>query len=162
MERFLRIIDASWFPGILIALALLLFALFAFSPKQADNPKNANTGTLKVRVTGFRNNTGNVIVCLYKAGPFTDRQNIVDVREMSITGDTVIATFAGVPFREYAVFAMHDENKNRIPDISADNISIEGMGISNTNIVPAELLDFEKAKFAFNGKSGELTVPLEY
>lgn len=162
VERLLKIANASWFPGILIALALILFALCAFFPKQTDTTKDTNTGKLTVRVTGLRNDKGNVIVCLYKAGPFTNRGNIADVRELSITGDTVTAVFAGIPFREYAVFAMHDENKNRNPDVSADNIPIEGMGISNTVIVEAELLDFEKAKFDFNGKSRELTIPLEY
>ncbi len=158
----LKLANTEWFPGMLIALALILFALFAFFPKPAETTKNSGTGKLTVHVTGLRNDKGNVIVCLYKAGPFTNRGNIADVRELSITGDTVTAVFAGVPYREYAVFAMHDENKNRNPDVSEDNIPIEGMGISNTVIVEAELLDFEKAKFDFNGKSGEVTVPLEY
>jgi uncharacterized protein (DUF2141 family) len=162
MERLLRFINASWFPGILIVLALLLFALFAFSPKQADAPKNTNTGTLTVHVTGLRNNKGNVIVCLYKAGPFMNRGNITTFREISSTGDTLTATFTGIPFREYGVFEFHDENQNRTPDISADKIRLEGIGISNISITPDEVPDFDKAKFDFNSKNMELTIPIVY
>jgi hypothetical protein len=150
MERLLRFINASWFPGILIVLALLLFALFAFSPEAGRCAKEHEHGNIDSPRDG------------YKAGPFMNRGNITTFREISSTGDTLTATFTGIPFREYGVFEFHDENQNRTPDISADKIRLEGIGISNISITPDEVPDFDKAKFDFNSKNMELTIPIVY
>jgi uncharacterized protein (DUF2141 family) len=162
-DKILKIINAAWFPGILILLALIIFALLVFFPPSSTSTvANTNTGTLTVDVTGLRNTKGNVIVCLYTAGPLTERKNIADVREMSISGDKVTAVFAGIPFREYAIYVLHDENKNRLPDAAADGVPLEGMGFSNIKIALSGVPDFEKVKFNFNRKSQELHVPVIY
>jgi uncharacterized protein (DUF2141 family) len=162
-NKILKIINAAWFPGILIMFALIIFALLVFFPSSsASTTVNTGRGTLTVTVTGLRNNKGNAIVCLYKAGPLSDIKNIADVREISISVDKVTAVFADIPFREYAIFVLHDENKNRLPDKSADGVSLEGMGFSNIKTVLPDVPDFQKVKFNFNRISQELHVPVLY
>lgn len=103
-----------------------------------------------------------MIVCLYRAGPLEDLANIAEVRDMALTGDRVTAVFAGIPFHEYAVFVLHDENKNRVPDTGPDNIPVEGMGMSEITMTPQEKPDFDSSKFNFNRKSLELHIPVIY
>lgn len=161
-DKILKIINAAWFPGILILVALAVFAVLAFMPPPAEAV--ATKGTLKVTVTGLRNEKGNALVILYTAGPFSDLHNIAEVREMAIEGDRVTAAFTGISFREYAVFVCHDENKNQKPDSGStpEAPPIEGIAFSNVAVVPPAVPGFDEAKFSFSQQTKEVIIPIQY
>lgn len=158
------IVRKDWFPGVLIVIALVVFVALAYFRPAPPRTPVAERGAVSVTVTGLRNDKGNLIVCLYKAGPFPDLGNIAFVRELPCTGGEMTILFAGVPFREYAVLAIHDENRNRIPDPGPDPDSepIEGMGISNVDIVSAGELTYDAAKFKVDQKQMDMDVRITY
>ena len=162
-DKIVKLINAAWFPGILILMALAVFSLVVFLQQPAPEKTAAGgQGTLTVTVSGIRNTKGNIIICLYRAGPLTDLTNIADAREIASTGNTASAVFSGVSFREYAVFVLHDENGNRITDTGPDGVPIEGMGITGAPISAAQKPEFASSKFLFNQPALAIEIPLTY
>jgi uncharacterized protein (DUF2141 family) len=123
---------------------------------------HSDTGTVTVVVENLRNASGNLIICLYRSGPFIDRKNIAFVREIACTGGKMTVPFYGVPHREYAVFAFHDEDRNRSPDPGPDGEPAEGMALSNVNVETRDDFEFDRAKFTFDRKSMELNLSIRY
>jgi len=149
---------ASWLPGIFIVLAFIIFGVLVFSM----NTKTAVQTTLSVEVTGLRNNTGNVFVCLYTASPFTNRANIAEYCKTGIINGKAATEFRNIPFRDYAVLVFHDENLNNNHDVSADNVPLEGIGLSNSFEKAANMPDFEQTKFYFGQAKQQVMVKMLY
>lgn len=92
----------------------------------------AGTGTLSIFLEGFRNDQGSAIVSLF-AGPrgFPD-----DVAASKSTVSTPIrngkatATFADLPYGEYAVSALHDEDGDAQMATGLLGAPREGFGFS--------------------------------
>ncbi len=166
-DKILKTINAPWFPGILIILALIIFCLSVFLNKNQshayrEEPTNA-LGTLTVKVEGLRNDKGNVIFCLYIAPPFTDQGNIAKAHVTDIVEGKAKAVFSNIPLRDYAVFVLHDENNNNYPDVDTkNNVLLEGLGFSNIKEPRQAIPEFDDAKFHLDQKTSEIQVSLFY
>jgi uncharacterized protein (DUF2141 family) len=143
-----------------IAFALLLVAAALPAPACAGDAAKADG--IKVEVTGFRNDKGQ-LGCSLWAGPAgfpRDDSHIFRHVWAPIKGRRGECAFAGVPAGEYAVTLFHDENKNGKFDSNFIGYPLEGYGFSN-NVAPQfKAPSFDETKFHYDG-SGTKQIPVQ-
>ena len=122
--------------------------------------------TLTVRVEGIRNHPGEVGVALFQnpKGYPTHLEHAYQLEWVPLqTGQTTVeVVFEGVPFGEYAVSVLHDENGNRVLEQSTLGFPKEGVGFSNGQRVTFSAPKFSHAKFPLTAPQQHLVIPLEY
>jgi len=143
-----------------VAFALLLVA--AALPATARAGDAAKADGIKVEVTGFRNDKGQ-LGCSLWAGPAgfpRDDSHIFRHVWAPIKDAHGECAFAGVPAGDYAVTLFHDENKNGKFDSNFIGYPLEGYGFSN-NVAPKfKAPSFDETKFHYDG-SGTKQIPVQ-
>jgi len=143
-----------------VAFALLLVAAALPAPARAGDTAKADG--IKVEVTGFRNDKGQ-LGCSLWAGPAgfpRDDSHIFRHVWAAIKGRRGECAFAGVPAGDYAVTLFHDENKNGKFDKNFIGYPLEGYGFSN-NVAPQfKAPSFDETKFHYDG-SGTKQIPVQ-
>lgn len=164
-NKILKTINASWFPGIFIILALIIFSLSVFFDKNQSNLSSEKPtytlGTFTVKVEGLRNNKGNAIACLYTSPPF-NRENQAGFQLTNIVDGKAILLFNDIPSGDYVFFVFHDENANNILDFGKNIVSQEGVGFSNINKPLQVMPDFDEAKIHLDKGTSEIQVAVFY
>ncbi|MCS7086543.1 MAG: DUF2141 domain-containing protein, partial [Bacteroidia bacterium] len=91
------------------------------------------TGKIVVRFSGLRNDKGKVVAAVYnRAEGFpTDPSKVLQGKTGAISGKTAQIVFDNLPYGNYAVVFIHDENENRNLDVNFLGIPVEGYGASN-------------------------------
>jgi len=82
--------------------------------------------SLKVEITGMRNNNGNVLYELFDAN-----QKSLKIGSIDITNNKCIVLFENLKPAKYGFNFIHDENKNKKLDTKMLFIPKEGYGYSN-------------------------------
>ncbi len=143
-----------WF-AILPALCCSLFIL-AGQSSIAQTPK---TGKLTIRITGIRNNEGNIRVALR-----SDENTIVDSKVVEIDPKTLTAqaVFDNLAEGTYGIAVIHDENKNGKLDFNDSGVPTEGYGHSNNPERRPGPPGFDEIKFAFAAPGSNLQIALIY
>jgi uncharacterized protein (DUF2141 family) len=112
---------------------------------------------LTITVSGLRNDIGKVLISIYMQDP----ANSIAQAATDIEGGTAGAVFEGLPFGEYAVLAVHDENDNGQLDMTGE-IPDEGIGYSNTFDSPQGPPVYEESKFIFSADNVGISIPVFY
>lgn len=150
----------------LMAASLLLAISVCACARQKPAPPTVpqDNGTIIVELEGFRNSRGNVIVSLFgKSKGFPE-----DVDEALENADAAIAeqrarvVFRNIPYGEYALSVLHDENRNGRMDSNLMGIPKEGHGASNDPQRQFAPPKFEEARFLLDSEEKVLTVRLRY
>ena len=131
----------------------------------AGNKGGADTGTLRVVVSGLRNSKGHVLVSLYdrSKGFPRSREAIADTRTIkSLNGSQVEASFENLPFGDYAIAILHDEDKSGEMTYRMRVLPGEGYGFSNNPKVVAKAPSFDTAKFSFRKDGQKTQIKLKY
>ncbi len=106
----------------------------------------AQTATLEVKMTGFKNNTGVV-----KVGLYDSEANFLKAVYKNLTSEiknnSASVTFTDIPKGSYAVSIYHDENQNGVLDRNSFGIPSEDYGTSNGATGFMGPPKFEDAKF---------------
>ena len=106
--------------------------------------------SLTVNVSDIRNSNGDILFLLYnKDGTIPDEKikNYYKKEVGTISMNSSTITFNNIPKGNYAVFILHDENKNGKID-KKFILPIEGIGFSNyQNINLTNRPNFSKASF---------------
>ncbi len=113
---------------LLLAVWLSAAACVAKPP----SPRPAGAGDLQVRLTGFADRRGQVLVSVFvDAVGFPDdpRQAVRSVN-LPIAGDAVVVGFEGVPAGAIAVAAFHDVDADFQLDTNALGVPTERWGVS--------------------------------
>ncbi|MBK9254276.1 MAG: DUF2141 domain-containing protein [Saprospiraceae bacterium] len=106
----------------------------------------AQTNTLTVTVTNFKNNQGKVLVGVYSgANNFMKKTIYSKVGEINTNTSKVI--FENIPDGEYTISVYHDENNNDKLDTGWFGIPKEGYGCSNDAKGKMGPPKYEDAKF---------------
>ena len=94
---------------------------------------SASSGTLALRITGFRSGDGQALIAVYRGGDgFPGEPDNAWKRVVArISGGQASVDLREVPPGEYAVSVLHDENGNNQLDTNWLGIPKEGMGTSN-------------------------------
>ncbi len=133
------------------AFALLLVAAALPAPARAGDA--ANPDGIKVEVTGFRNDKGQ-LGCSLWPGPKgfpEDDSHITGHMWAKIQNNRGECLFRGVPAGDYAVTLFHDENGNGKFDSNFIGYPLEGYGFSNNAKARFKAPSFDETKFHFDG-----------
>jgi uncharacterized protein (DUF2141 family) len=113
---------------------LLLFLVFFASQIKAQS--KAEFGDLVLEISEFRNSEGHLLISLFnseedfpenKAGSFR-------VKKIKVSTLKEPIVFKDLPYGEYAVVFLHDENDNGKMDTNFVGIPQEGYGASNNAV----------------------------
>jgi uncharacterized protein (DUF2141 family) len=102
--------------------------------------------TLKVEITGLRDNKGKVMLQLFDDKHIILRQEIGDINDKSAS-----FTFRDLVPGKYAVRFYHDENMNRNMETNLVGKPTEGYGFSNNVTGKFGMPSFEKWLFRLEG-----------
>ncbi len=112
-------------------LVLVFFILVSLSFTSFGQSKQA--GNIEIRITGLRNTKGKVSVNLFngKDGFPDDPLKSFGWKTVKIVPDTVVIVFEDLPFGNYAVSVLHDENSDGKMEKNFFGIPKEGFAFSN-------------------------------
>jgi uncharacterized protein (DUF2141 family) len=142
------------------AAALALLAALAAGQPVGAEPR----GTLEVEVRGFRSGRGLLRAKLVAAPdgfPGSDA-HVVAKRKLPIRGDRVRLAFEDVPYGEYALVVLHDEDDDGALARGWLGLPAEGLAFSNGARIRRGPPSFEEARFALDRPRVELDVDLQY
>jgi uncharacterized protein (DUF2141 family) len=139
----------------LLALALWL----ATSPAVPDG--GVATGTIDVEIKAMVDH-GTFWVALHNDPDAFPRDYKKAFRKVKVKATSVDQhlKLEGIPYGEYAIAVMHDENDNQEVDTNLIGKPTEEYGVSTPG-VPAMMPKFETAKFTVNKKVIKRTVELK-
>ena len=132
----------------------LLLGLAAMTGAGATDAQTAALGDITVVITNIRNSNGEVLVSLYNKAEGFPRDRSAIIRAAAITPDgsgQVTTVFEDLPYGEYAIAALHDEDSNQGMSFGAFHIPKEGYCFSNNVKVRFKAPKFKKAKFTLDG-----------
>jgi uncharacterized protein (DUF2141 family) len=88
-----------------------------------------NAQTVKVNITGIRNETGNILIMMQSA---TQEQPLKNMK--NATRDTCSFVFKNIENHRYKISVFHDENDNYQIDKDEKGIPTEGFAIKTIDI----------------------------
>jgi len=112
----------------------------------------AQTVSLEVKVSGFKNNDGKVKVGLYNS-EFSFLKTVYKSLASDIKNETATVTFTDLPKGEYAVSVYHDENGNGAMDKNMFGIPSEDYAASNNAKGMMGPPKYADAKFSVSSNS---------
>lgn len=124
----------------------------------------AGTGTLAVALTGFRNDRGTAIVSLFRGA----RGFPGEVAASAATASTPIregaatVTFSGIPYGEYAISVLHDEDGDGEMATGLFGAPREGFGFSGFPDYRFGHPDYASTSFLLVVPRRELTIGIRY
>ena len=143
-------------PVIILCLAIVL-------PSHSLSQKQ-QTGKIIVDVTDIQGETGDVKYSLHNqpdAFPGKPEAAVATARS-DITGSTSRAVFDSVPYGEYAVSIIHDENLNGILETKWMGMPTEGFGASNDAPAVMGPPRYKDARFNLDTAELRLTIKMVY
>ena len=111
---------------------ILILFVFTFFPA-ASFIQAQPSGNLEIRITGLRNSRGKVNVNLFnKADGFPeDPVKSFGWKTVKIIPDTIVMVFEDLPYGNYAVSVLHDENGDGKMEKNFFGIPKEGFAFTN-------------------------------
>lgn len=150
-----------------MTVATFMLAIFlsgCAGQKRVMKTVKQGNGTIVVELEGFRNNQGNVIVSLFRKskGFPEDMDEAVKNTDAAIAERRARVVFDKIPYGEYALSVLHDENNNGKMDSNLMGFPKEGHGASNNPQRQFAPPKFEDARFLLDSEGLVLTVKVRY
>ena len=147
-----------------ILTILLGFSLWTTPNTTRPEPLAQANGDLVVSVKNLKNTKGQIGILVFdkKEGFPGDRPKALRDILLPIEGASLEYTFEGLPYGDYAVSIMHDENKNKKLDKNLLGIPKEGNGVSNNVVNKMGPPKYEKAVFQLNQASHTIQIKVRY
>jgi uncharacterized protein (DUF2141 family) len=130
---------------------------------QSNNSKE-KLGTLIIEINKLENSKGSIQLSLFKSSegfPNEYKKSFRYLTAPSVTGLNKIE-MKDIPFGNYALAVLHDENNDFELDTNFLGIPTEGYGFSNNVKGLFGPPDYDEAKFKFNESSKILKIILNY
>ncbi len=154
-----------------LLFCLSVLAVFSFAetapaqgvPTPAPT-SNATSGEIVLTIQGFRNEAGVARVALFNSpdGFPNHRGEAVRTAVAKISGGQAVVSFKDIPYGEYALGVIHDENGNDALDMSPSGMPREGVGASNNAAGMFGVPKYQKAVFHLEAPKWEQTVTIVY
>ena len=149
MTRFLLSLLAA------TALGAAAHAADPASPKAAATAQSSaladGSSSLTVRITGLKDEDGEVLVGLYNTKAGFESENDVMGRTVPVNARTESVTFNGIPAGDYALKVFHDEDSDGKLDTGLMGIPSEPYGFSNDASDPFSAPEWEETMFTVDG-----------
>lgn len=145
-----------------MALAALSICPLALSSSQ-DIP-TTGTGTIIVTMDGFRNYKGFAVAALFQSpeGYPEKTEKALMKRRTVIQGKSVTMTFENVPYGQYALSILHDENDSRKLERGWFGIPKEGYGIKKNTRAHKSTPRFHEQAFMLRDETLHLDYRIHY
>jgi len=132
-------------------LLMIIFSALIYSEVSAQN---TGTGNIEIRITGLRSPNGKISVNLFnKADGFPDDpMKSFGWKTVKIVPDTVVIVFEDLPYGNYAISVLHDENSNGKMEKNFLGIPREGFAFSNNYTPKIKSPSFSDATCALKQK----------
>jgi len=125
----------------------------------------AFAGDVTVKISGFKNETGQALVYLWKApgeGFPSKTEKAAVSKTVPIKGTSVTVVFSDVAPGSYAVSATHDENSNNKMDTGFMGKPKEGYAASNNPQNKLSAPSFDQCKVTVDAGGKTVEVDLRY
>ena len=145
---------------IIVAIAILCLPLCSFNILS----NRINSGDLHVEVKGLKNLKGQLGILVFQnedGFPMDPGKAIKEVL-IPIKEELITYTFENLPFGEYAIAVMHDENMNDKLDTNFLGIPKEGTGVSNNVKSSLGAPKFKEARFELKDQEVIKSIELNY
>jgi len=152
------------------ALFIYLFLIIALascaqrSPDPNISKLPEGSGRLVVEISGLRNNDGEIFLSLFSGkNGFPDTPSVA-VRNFhhEIKNQTCLIEVNDLPYGEYAVSFLHDENLNGKMEASLLGIPKEGFGFSGNPKSKMGPPDYDDVRFLFLVPEKRIKVVVQY
>ena len=144
-----------------ITLALLVASTFAVDI-EAQSP---SLGDITVVITDLRNTDGEILISLYdKAEGFPKDRDAI-IRTAAVEPDAsgqVTTVFADLPYGDYAIAVLHDEDNSHDMTFGVLHLPKEGYCFSNNVKVRVKAPKFKKTKFTLDRDNFTQTLRMRY
>jgi uncharacterized protein (DUF2141 family) len=143
-----------------LLLAIALICVFSVQGFAAAGDK----GDIIVTVTTFRNDDGGLYAILYNAVDAfpTKTDKAVKIVSSTVKNKKAQVMFNEIPYGEYAIAILHDENANRTMDYNFVGMPREGYGFSNDAKGMLRPPAYKDAKFTLDKPRLNATIKLNY
>jgi uncharacterized protein (DUF2141 family) len=154
------LIKAARHAGVL--LLLLWFSACASSPPL--NPIPIGEGRLDLEIKGFRNDRGEAIIYLYPDSRGFPEEIAPKMlrRRQAIHNRQTQLEITNLPYHNYAIAVLHDENRNGRMDKSLLGFPLEGCGFSRNPAPRFGPPDYQKARFLFAAPVQRQIINIQY
>jgi len=146
-------------------LAINLCVLAAFVAVGGIEAQSPTRGDITVVITNLRNSDGKVLISLYDKAEGFPRDRSAIIRTAAIPADAsgqVATVFEDLPYGDYAIAVLHDEDGSLGMTFGALHLPKEGYCFSNNVKVRFKAPKFEKAKFTLRGDMVTQTLRIRY
>jgi uncharacterized protein (DUF2141 family) len=122
------------------------------------------TGSLNITVSDLRNEKGVVRVALFQNedGFPNDHKKALQSKTLDINGTQLEFKIDDLPYGEYALAILHDENGNEKMDFNFLRMPKEGYGVSNNVTRSLGPPKFNDAKFTLSSENMPVEITLNY
>ena len=120
---------------------------------------------IHVEILEIRNSTGTVACALFEAPegfPTKYLHSATNIMMIKVRDRQARCDFLDIPPGTYALAVIHDENMDGKLGTNSVGIPTEGYGFSNDASALMGAPSFGAASFAYNGRTHELTIRLNY
>jgi uncharacterized protein (DUF2141 family) len=148
-----------------VRAVLVLSILFLLTVAGESEEQSPTTGDITVVITGLRNADGEVLISLYNKAEGFPRDRSTIIRAAAVTPDgsgQVTTVFEDLPFGDYAIAVLHDEDLSQGMSFGRLHLPKEGYCFSNNVKVRFKAPKFKKAKFSLDGESVTQTLRMRY
>ena len=122
-----------------------------------------NSSDLTVNVTGIRNSDGHFMVSLWdKSAGFPDDQFTKELIYKEMKSPTFSFTLKGLPYGNYTLAALHDENKDGEMEYSWIGMPKEGFAFSRNYNVVMRAPKWEESVFKLESPTKEIEMKMQY
>jgi uncharacterized protein (DUF2141 family) len=128
-------------------------------------PENKeSTGTIIMEMINFKNDTGKVRVSLFKSkdGFPEDYKKALTYINQDIVDKSAKVVFQNIPFGEYAIGFLHDENLDSKLNTNWLGMPKEGIAVSNNVKGLFGPPSYEDARFILNADTLTQVIKIEY
>lgn len=125
-------------------------------------PEIQQTGTLEITVTNVENNEGKIRAALFRGEEGFPNEGNKAYRAASVNareGKTTLI-FENIPYGEYAITLLHDENEDGKIDTNLFGYPQEGYGVSNNKTSGLSMPKYKDARFQVNESHQNLLIHL--
>jgi uncharacterized protein (DUF2141 family) len=140
----------------LLAYMVLSFVGFSYPPPTQGQA--TGQATVAVKVTGLRSEQGQVKIAVFNSPEKWLGKQPIYSATINVDSQTVLWKMSDVPYGEYGIAVLHDENKNGRMDKNFVGIPLEPYGFSNNVRVTFGPPTWEKAKFVVKGLTTEVSI----
>jgi len=152
-----------------LLVAIMTFAGVGCTPESTRAAPTGKTDAsaapvrLTIKVTDFRNHTGQLIFGVFKTqdGFPSAEKHAVNRQVRAFDADTVVFV-AELPPGDYGASVLHDENGNNDMDKNIIGIPSEGYGVTNNPKPRFRGATFKESIFNLPKEGAELTISMQY